>query len=116
MRRHFTENVSNLRLRPNYEACRQNFVGKVEVGFDVRERLGQAAAPRIVKLAKITIELTQGLAALGRSLGIDQVGDRFGFGQVELTIFEGAPSESPGSAGRIPSICWSAAARAAETA
>lgn len=71
----------------------QVLVRKVDVGFEVRQSPCQPVTPAIVEPAKLAFHLTQGLPPLRRRVGVHQIGDGLGGGQVELTILEAAPAE-----------------------
>jgi hypothetical protein len=47
----------------------------------------------LVALAERATDLAEGLPALRLGLGVDQVGDALGLGQVQLAVLEGAARE-----------------------
>ena len=62
----------------------------------MRQQSQQPRAPAAIERAELAIELAQGLAALRLGLGRDQIGDRFGLGQIELAVQKGAAGEFAG--------------------
>ena len=69
------------------------FVGEVDGGFDLRQRLDRARAPGFGAVAEQAAHLLERLPALRLGLGVDQVGQRLDLGEVELAVLEGAPGE-----------------------
>ena len=59
------------------------------------------AIPR--KAGQRTPGLPQSLAPLGRRLGLDEIGQTFHAGQIELAVLKARRVNSPGSARRQPS-------------
>ena len=56
----------------------------------------QPLPPAGIELGQRPLDLAQRLTALGGGLGIDQVGQALGGGQVELAVLEGAAGELAG--------------------
>ena len=52
--------------------------------------------PAFVKRAQRALELPQGLPPLRLGFGMDKIGDGFGFGQIQLAVFESAARELAG--------------------
>ena len=78
------------------DARGQVFVGKVDGGLDVGQGAEKALAPGFVEPPQLPLQLAQGLAPLGLGLGVDQIGEALGRGQVELPVLEGAAGEFAG--------------------
>ena len=72
------------------------FVGKVDRGLDLRQRLDRARAPGLGAVAEQAAHLLERLPALRLGLGADQVGERLDLGEVELAVLEGAARELAG--------------------
>ena len=71
-------------------------VGKIDAGFGQRLRLDQALAPVFGAIAEQTLQLAQRLAALRIGVGVDQIGEAFDRGEVELAVLERAAGELAG--------------------
>ena len=69
------------------------FVGEIDAGFDQRRGLDDLIAPVARAVAEQTVQLTQRLAALPVGVGMNQIVEAFGFGEIELAILERAPGE-----------------------
>ena len=65
-------------------------VGKIDAGFDQRGSLDDPRAPIARSVAEHALQLTQRLAALPVGVGMDQIVEAFGFGEIELAVFESA--------------------------
>ncbi len=66
---------------------------KIDGRFDVHARLGHGLGQRIHRDGKLALHRTQrGARGLDRA-AVDQIGDRFGLGQVELVVEESAAGE-----------------------
>ena len=57
--------------------------------------LDQACPPALVDGAELALELTPRLAALGLGFGVDEIGEPFGRGELELAVLEGAAGKFP---------------------
>ena len=86
----FTDQLADLLRRRRFDAAGQVLIGKIDAGFNVGEGLEQPFAPGFIKLSELPLKLPQGLVALGRGFGLDQVGQPFGGGQIHLAVLEGA--------------------------
>ena len=95
-------------VNPLDQTPRQILVGEIHRRLGPGQCRQQVAAPGFALPAEGAVELAQGLAALGRGLGLHQVGDGFGLGQVELAVVEGLAGEIPGPAGLSPGTSVSA--------
>ena len=73
-----------------------------------------AASPRLV--AEQAFQLAQRLAALPVGVGVNEIVEAFGLGQIELAVLERAAGKLAGSAARTLSIADNAANIAASTA
>ncbi len=69
------------------------FIGKIDAGFDQRGGLDDLIAPGARAVAKQSLQLAQCLAALPVGVGVDQIVEAFGLGQVELAILERTPGK-----------------------
>ncbi len=85
---------------PPRQRARQVLVGKIDLGFDQRRRFDQPGAPALIERAERALGLAQRLAALALGLGVHQIGQALGFGQVELAVLEGAAGELARLGGR----------------
>ena len=66
---------------------------KIDRRFDVHARLGHGLGQRMHRDGKLTLHRTQrGARGLDRA-AVDEIGDRFGLGQVELVVEESAAGE-----------------------
>ena len=72
------------------------FVGKIDRGLDLRQRLDRARAPGLGAIAEQAAHLLQRLPPLRLGVGADQVGERLDLGEVELAVLEGAAGELAG--------------------
>ena len=72
------------------------FVGEVEPGLDQRLRAEQLRAPAFVELPQRAFRLRQRLTPLRLGLGIDQIGQTFDLGEIELAVLERAAGELAG--------------------
>ncbi len=70
-------------------------VGKIDRRFRPADSADQRRPPAFVEIGQPAIILAQGRPALGVGLGIHQVGNRFGPGEVEAAIFHGPSAEFP---------------------
>src|SRR3546814_13097451 len=66
----------------------QVFVAEIDLGLEPGERAGEALRPVLVDRGAVAGELTQGLPALRRRVGRDQVGQSFDCRQVEASGLE----------------------------
>jgi len=81
-------------------------VGEIDSSFDQRGGFDDLRAPVTRSVAEQPLQLTQRLAALTIGVGVDQIIETFGLGEIELAVLEPTSGEnSPGSAARI----WSSA-------
>ena len=74
-------------------------VGKIDAGFDQRRRLDDPRAPVARFVAEQALQLAQRLAALPVGVGVNEIVEAFGFGQIELAVLEGAAGEFAGLGG-----------------
>ncbi len=81
------------RARLRHQAARQFLVWKIDRRLQHGQGVEQTRAPGLVPARQVAPQLRQGLAALGFGLGVHQVGYRFGLGQVQPVVLEGAPGE-----------------------
>ena len=81
--------------RPRVNAHGQVFVRKIQADLAVGQGPKQTSAPILVNPAQFAFELAQGLFALGRGFGLDQIGQPFGGGEVHFAVLERAPGEFP---------------------
>ena len=70
-------------------------VGEIDPGLDQRQRLDQLLPPGLGTIAEQSLQLPHRLPALRLRVGIDQIGQPFDCGQVELAVLEGAAGEFP---------------------
>ena len=77
--------------------------GKVDRRLDVHARFGHRFGQRMHGDGELALQRAQRCARRLRRAAVDQIGDRFGLGQVELVVEEGARLNSPGCAMRAPS-------------
>ncbi|MNV57273.1 hypothetical protein D3C71_1495960 [compost metagenome] len=68
-------------------------IGKVDLGLDQGQGLQQVPAKSGVGIAEGAVQLAQSLRLLGGRLGVDQIGDSLGLGQVHAAVLEGATGE-----------------------
>jgi hypothetical protein len=73
------------------------FVGKIQRRLDVHPQLRQRFDYGVDAPGKLAIQGAAGGARRGIAAGGDQVGNRFGLGQVELVVEEGALGELAGT-------------------
>ena len=66
------------------------FVGEIDAGFDQGRRFDDLRAPVARLVAKHTLQLPQCLAALPVGVGMNQIVETFGLGEIELAILERA--------------------------
>ena len=93
------------------------FVGEIDPGFDQRRGLDDLRAPVARAVAEQALQLTQRLAALPVGVGMDQIVETFGLGEIELAVLERAAGEFAGLGGaHIFETPTSAANSAASTA
>ena len=78
------------------DALGQVLVGKVDRRLGVGQRRDQRLPPALAQRPQLAIQLAQGLAPLRFGLGVDEIGETLGLGQVELAVVEGAPRELSG--------------------
>ena len=71
-------------------------VGKIDAGLDQRGSLDDLRAPVARSVAEHALQLTQRLAALPVSVGMDEIVEAFGFGEIELAVFKRAAGEFAG--------------------
>ena len=67
--------------------------GKSTAASSMAEARMSAIAPASLHLREPPAELGQGLTPLALGLGVDEIGDALGLGQVELAVFKGAARE-----------------------
>ena len=82
--------------RPARKVLGQVLVGKIHSGLEEGQGLDKVSAPHVPGPAQGAVELGQGLAPLGLGLGINEVSDPLGLGQIEPAILEGAAGELAG--------------------
>ena len=63
-------------------------IRKIDLGLDQGHRLEQVAAETGVGLAQGPVQLTERLGGLGRGLGVNQIGDSLGLGQIHPAVLE----------------------------
>ena len=95
---------------------RQILVGKIDRGLELGERRRAGGAPALVERAELALSWRKRLAALRLGLGVDQIGEALGRGQVELAVVEGPAGELAGLGRPQPRHGRSAASIAATTA
>ena len=71
-------------------------IGKVDPGFDQRQRLDDLPAPRLGPVADHPLELAKRLPALRRRLGGDEVGQALHRREIEAAVLESAAGEFAG--------------------
>src|SRR5581483_9801705 len=93
----FAEQRFDLRERRRDQfAGHVTFVGEVDAGLDQRGSLDDLRPPVSRLLAKQTLEMAERLAALAIGVGMNEIVEAFGFGQIELAVLERAPRELAG--------------------
>ena len=94
MRGHFRDQHLHRGLRGRGDGLGDvALIGEVERGLERGAGCDQPCAPAVIERPQPAIGLTQRLAPLGLGLGVDQVGEAFGGGEVELAVLEGAAGE-----------------------
>ncbi len=68
-------------------------VGKIDAGLDQCRGLDNLCAPVPCFVAEQTLHLAERLAALPIGVGMNQIVQRFGFGEIELAVFKRAAGE-----------------------
>ena len=81
------------RAQPVVNILRQFLFGKIDRCFRPGERSYQTRAPSLVQIRERALILLQRLSRLRRSLGIDEIGERFAARQIELAILDRAARE-----------------------
>ena len=71
-------------------------VRKIDAGLDQCGRLDDLRAPIARPVAKQSLQLAQRLAPLPIGVGMDEIVETLGFGQIELAVLERAPGKFPG--------------------
>ena len=70
--------------------------GEIDAGFEQRDQLHQLLLDRLQAFRERAFELLGGDLGLEEGLRVDQVADRFGLGEVEASVEEGAHGEFAG--------------------
>ena len=71
-------------------------VRKINSGFDQGRRFDDPRAPIARSVAKQSLQLAQRLAPLPIGVGMDEIVETFGLGQIELAVLESAPGKFAG--------------------
>ena len=69
------------------------FIGKIDAGLDQRRRLDDALAPVACAIAEQALQLPQRLAALAIRVGVNEIVEALGLGEIELAVLERAARE-----------------------
>ena len=85
--------IGQRRLGYGDQVRRQIFLGEIDRGFKMGLSAQQLGSPLLIEPAQMSFQLGQSLPALSIGIGIDQIGDRLGLGQIHLAGFEGAAGE-----------------------
>ena len=89
--------ASDLRKRRRDQFRRHiALVGKIDAGLDQRRSLDDLRAPVARAVAEQALQLAQRLAALPVGVGMDQIVETFGLGEVELAVLERAAGKFAG--------------------
>ncbi len=78
------------------------FVGEIDPGLDQRRGFDDLRTPVARTVAEQTFQLTQRLAALPIGVGVNEIVETFGFGEIEFAVLESAAREFTGL--RCPQI------------
>lgn len=71
-------------------------VRKIDAGFDQGRGFDDALAPVARAIAEQALQLAERLAALAIGVGVNEIVEAFGFGEVELAVLERPPRELAG--------------------
>jgi len=95
MLRNIARQQPNLFARFLEEILWKLLVRKVDCGLGQCGDADQLLSPALVQAGQATGRLVESLVSLRRGLGIDQIGDGFGLGEIEAPVLDRAAREFP---------------------
>jgi hypothetical protein len=93
MRLNLLGNITDRRSRFAEDVFGNFLVGKIDGGFGPGCRADQSGAPGLVKLIEHAFILAESLPPLSLGFGVNQIGQRFGAGEIQLAILDRPPGE-----------------------